>query len=135
MAAQTFIMVSGTRRPILFAKVMHLGALRMLRTAKVMSGGTVRLVANFLSAVSVTAPDLLGQLANPSSPSTATPSGGLGPYTYVWTVLFGDVTAITPTNASTAFLVQGFGVSASARVIVTDSLGSTASHDIAIYFV
>lgn len=44
-----------------------------------------------------------------TSPSTATPSGGIGPFTYAWAFLSGGaITAVSPTSATTVF--QGTGM-------------------------
>lgn len=65
---------------------------------------------------------------------TVTPSGGLAPYTYAWTILSGaGVYAAVPTKATTTLrktMSLGQSVSGSARCTVTDSLGTPASIDI-----
>jgi hypothetical protein len=65
---------------------------------------------------------------------TATPSGGLAPYTYSWSVVssVGSAHIASPATASTILSMTGLSVgdnsgSAQFRCTVTDSLGATAS--------
>lgn len=74
--------------------------------------------------------------------ATATPVGGIGPYTYVWTVISYDAavspTVNSPTSASTTFRQTGVpandAVGAIFRCTATDSFSSTASANVSAYF-
>jgi len=62
--------------------------------------------------------------------TTVTPSGGVSPYTYAWTLLSGDTLTVTsPTAASTTFsktgLAEGDYFFATYRCTVTDSTAGT----------
>jgi hypothetical protein len=69
---------------------------------------------------------------------TATPTGGLAPFTYAWTRLSGDPANPTaPTNATTSFSLfanDPASFSAVFRCTVTDSLGTTATADVPTFF-
>lgn len=101
-------------------------------------------IANFVPPLSVSiSPDAQG-LASSNKPTrvvtnavTATPTGGKAPFSYVWSLLSGSPTITSPTNASTTFsqvVAPGGSASATARVTVTDALGSTATADVSISF-
>lgn len=123
---------------------------RQCRTAKVMVNDVLETVAVFadLLTVSVEPTQVLGFGISPSSTTvftgstTATPTGGLGPYTYAWTLVSssGGVTPVAtqPNFATTAFAkpsVPAFSVfSAVFRCTVTDSFGSTATADVSATF-
>lgn len=67
--------------------------------------------------------------------ATATPSGGLAPYTYAWTHVSGDaaITITSDTSQSTTFskfMTPGASTSAVKRCTVTDAYGQTASDDV-----
>lgn len=74
--------------------------------------------------------------------TTATPTGGTGPYTYAWTLIAHDgpvdPTAGTPTAATTTFtqtsIPSNFFYSATFRCTVTDSLMATATTECVAYF-
>lgn len=102
-------------------------------------------IANFVPplSVSISPPDALGFVSSSkparavTNPVTATPTGGKAPFTYVWSLLSGATTITSPTNASTTFsqvVASGGSASATARVTVTDALGSTATADVSISF-
>lgn len=70
--------------------------------------------------------------------STATPSGGVAPYSYLWSQVSGGTFTIdSPTSASTNFRRAGnpptpSPSSGTYRVTVTDSIGGTAFKDITV---
>lgn len=127
--AQTFYVVNG-------------GVLRRAKTKKVMQGGFLRVV-NFTApltvAISPASFDKIGSTSTLStSTHTATPTGGLAPYTYAWTVVSFDgspsPTISAPTSAATVFTQTNLAleqiVTATFRVTVTDSLGTTAQSNV-----
>ena len=66
-----------------------------------------------------------------TDPVTATPSGGLGPYTYAWS---GGNTPLSATNSFTRTLPGNTDAFDTFTVTVTDSLGSTATASVDAYF-
>lgn len=70
-----------------------------------------------------------------SGATTVTPSNGIGPYTYAWTV-FGTFTVTNPTSATTTMrevLSPGDSDSGTARCTVTDTAtGATAFVDVPV---
>lgn len=71
-----------------------------------------------------------------SSPTTVTPSGSPGPYTYSWVkVSGGAITANSPSSATTTFsgqpLIGGF-LNATFRCTVTGSSQSTQSNGVSV---
>jgi hypothetical protein len=69
--------------------------------------------------------------------TTATPTGGVGPYTYAWTNVSGATLTVTAsTSATTAFQATGLAVGeardATYRCTVTDSTAATATADVLI---
>lgn len=126
--------------------VFHLGGLRQLRTLKMGNDG-LRLVASFIQPLtSVAVPGFVEGHGFGLSPpptitgyTTATVSGGLGPFTYSWVVTgyTGNiVTALYPNSASTAFSQQVFEAtnSADATCFITDSQGNTTSCQVSMTF-
>lgn len=69
-----------------------------------------------------------------SSSTTATPSGGVGPYTYAWARVSGDViAAVSSTSATTTFsgsVPIDLNTAAVMRVTVTDGASNTATADV-----
>lgn len=64
-----------------------------------------------------------------SGTTTATPSGGLAPFSYSWAFIGGDALTITnPSSATTAF--RAVNAESVVRCTVTDALGSTATCDV-----
>jgi len=135
----------GTWRTINSARVRIENVWRNVTSVRVYQGGAWRDAATFiqplsvsLSATSVNA-DVQGSGIATSAPVTATPSGGVAPFTYSWTRVSGlSSTATTPTAATSAFSrFVGVGESASEewRCTVTDALGTTAnSPNVLVFF-
>lgn len=127
----------GALRSVTRLSVRVGGVLRPLKTLKVMDNGTLRTVANFAPAMSASAsPSVVGGNANGTSPATVTtnaatctPSGGVAPFIYSWSVDDPSVTITNPTSASTRFTATLFDDSRSgiATCVVTDSLGTSAT--------
>ena len=136
---------AGTLRTISRLYIRQSGVNRRIRTLKVMDGGTLRTVAVFADALTVSAFNVRGIDSSSTvttRETTATVSGGFGPYTYLWERVIaggGDAsTAATPTRASTAFTKTGMFPGQSStdtwRVTVTDSTGATATTEISATF-
>lgn len=134
----------GVLRPVTGIKVMLGGTLRTIKQVKVMESDTLRTVASFATPLSlsispnpVTGDGFSGvPTVVTSGSATATPAGGLGPYSYSWVMLTGTGFSIgNPTNASTSFsaTVNSPGIkNGSARCTCTDLFGTTATADVSI---
>lgn len=134
----------GTLRTITSMKVRDGTITRDVKTMKVLDGGTLRTVATFGPSMTASAPSGVATVSytNASMTSatvTCTPSGGVSPYTYAWTITSGSATINSPSTASTTFskTVGGFDAPeyATARCTVTDSAGNTATADVGLSFV
>lgn len=151
MAALTKIRKGGVWRDITGCKIFAQGTWREILQIKIYKGGAWRTVANFSapaggggggggtiavsispSSFSVHAEDTLQA---DSSTLTATPSGGVAPYSYTWEpITFGGLcNGVSFTHAGLASTIvtmffSGYGSgSVSLRCTATDSLGSTGS--------
>lgn len=117
-----------------------------LKSLKVMDGATLRTVATFAPALTLSAsPSSASGIAASNTPInvttnsvTAVPTGGTGPFTYAWTVVSftaGASPVITSsTNAATTFrqntMTPDTTASAVFRCTVTDAFGLTATVDV-----
>jgi hypothetical protein len=138
------ILDAGTLRAITSGKVRVAGVTRTLRTIKVQDGGTLRTVATFASALSPTiSSSSTGGISDPGPPTeryvvynaTASPGGGLGPYTYSWAIITGSGWDFVTGSTSASVSIYGDttqSVNGSARVTVTDSLGQTGTADLSL---
>ena len=102
----------GVLQTITGAKIRDGATLRQLRAIKVWDGTVMRTVAQFVSpltaAISPSSVYISGFASTLTTGSvSAVPSGGLAPYTYVWTRTSGTATANTPTLAATTFTETG----------------------------
>lgn len=136
MAARLRVMHNGVLRDVINLKTKELGVLRNLKTLKVMDGGSLRLVANFVQAMSVVATKPAVDPGDTKGPLVANVTGGLAPYSYSWTVVADDgvnPAISSPTSSSTTVTRTGaLEGGATFRVTVTDALGTVASDDIPI---
>ncbi|MGV0964190.1 MAG: hypothetical protein ACOYBT_09900 [Polynucleobacter sp.] len=135
--------VAGAWRSPDRGEVLISGTWRRLTRAELYQGGQWRSAVRFVPALTVSANDVFGvgysRYGRPvvvqSDFSTATPEGGLAPYSYAWTILSGSAVANNTTSASTNFekaLPPGTESQSTARVSCTDALGSTAIADISV---
>lgn len=134
--------IAGAWRSIGRGEVLVGGQWRRVTRAESYVDGQWRQTAVFVPPLSVSAPDAYGPpgpgntpVNNTSYAVTATPVGGLAPYTYAWTILSGGATILTPNSATTQFrqILPASSIRYStARVTVTDAAGTVATDDIAI---
>lgn len=150
--------LGGAWQAIAGAKVFASKSWRTVVAVRIYSGGAWRLVANWTPpsppppgggggtggtggggtiSVSISPSPFTGQNTRtgttPRATLTATPHGGLSPYTYSWTTVTSSdpMTIVSPTLAST--VVKGpdsTSSTATFRCTVTDSLGVTAHADV-----
>lgn len=134
---------SGAFRTMTKCRVLDGGALRNIVRMKVMDAdnATLRTVATFTLPLTLSAGDAYdeGLESTYFASSTATPAGGLGPYSYSWSRISGTVMTVTGASAATAtfyspVLSPGTSVSAVYRCTCTDSSGQTATADINVGF-
>lgn len=137
--------IAGAWRSIGRGEIYIGGQWRRFTRGEAYIGGQWRSIAVFVSPLTVTAPDVIGTrtTSKPSSGvvvtnvSTATPSGGLSPHTYVWSITSGSASIGSPTGASTSFsktLSANTEAEATAHVVCTDALGATAAASITLTF-
>jgi hypothetical protein len=130
----------GAWRTITTGEAFVNGAWRTLRYGEAYIDGAWKQVATFVQplTLSVSPPSTGANAGATTTPSvTATPSGGLGPFTYSWAKLSGDaVSANSPSLATTSFTLTSGSPPANAtfRCTVTDALGSTATADVGVLF-
>lgn len=140
------ILDAGASRTITTGWVRQAGVLRRLQKVQVMDGGTLRTVATFAPPLSASAsPGSVSGTSSGSGPTdtttsatTASPTGGLGPYTYSWTRISGEPTAAvnSPTMATTTFtatITPGTQV-ATFEVTITDAFGQTDTATVTAIF-
>lgn len=116
------------------------GTWRTLKYAEAYYSGAWRKIVSFVLPLTLSATGGSGSAASSTvtgNTATATPSGGLAPFTYSWVHLSGATMTInTPSSASTTFTASGVAdgatVTATFRCTATDSLGSTATADLTV---
>lgn len=135
----------GTLRTIATMRVKDGSTLRRVLRLKMLDGATLRTIATFATPLSASvspnpaAGSSHGNLSPAivtSVPATASPGGGLGPYTYSWAHITGDaMTASSPSSATTTF----YGTvpinttnSALFRVTITDAAGQVGTADVTV---
>ena len=131
------------------AEIFLNGAWRTLQYGEAFIDGAWRRIVSFVAPYTALS-------ISPSSPSasstsepitsgdvTATPNGGFGPFTYSWSIVStGGMTGLTinsPSTASTTFTgsvggTAGDSGTATFRCIATDSLGTSQSATVSVYF-
>lgn len=133
------VFVNGAWRTVAAAKVYIGGRWRPLTRIKIFIGnpattGSWKTAKVFVAPMSVSAPDTYANAISKTPATitaniTATPAGGLGPYTYAWSKVGGG-TLLYPTSATcalTASVAAGTSVVATLTVTVTDATGATAT--------
>lgn len=144
------IRAAGAVKTITAAKVRQSGVIRTIRTIKAMDDGILRTVAIFttplsasVSPTSVTgATSILKPTTVQTTPASASPIGGTGPYSYSWVRLSyigGAAPTITaPASATTTFQqvsATNFATyTAVFRVTITDVFGQTATANVSASF-
>lgn len=137
------VRVNGDWKEVESARVRVGGAWKQVSSVRVYVGGAWKDAETFVPALSVTTTgdeyvSRLGPGTVTTAPVTATPSGGLSPYTYAWTRVSGVGIINSPTSATTTFshtLSNGDDVEGIFRVTVTDGLSSTATANVLVQFV
>jgi hypothetical protein len=134
---------AGVLQTITGGKIRDGATLRQLQTIKLWDGTTMRTVAQFVPPLTASASPAFALVFGTTSTLTtssvtAVPSGGLAPYTYVWTRTSGAATANTPAIASTTFtqtglIAEDYQVS-TFNCVVSDSSGQTANFSITAEF-
>ena len=127
--------------PLQTLQVYRNGAWRRLKTLKVYSGGAWRLIGNFVQPLTLNAPDAVagGYDSVQTASSTATPAGGLAPYSYSWSKVSGTTMTVSGATTATAGFLSptlsvGETVTAVYRCTCTDSAAQTATKDINVTF-
>ena len=140
----------GAWQTITGAKIFANGAWRTVLAGKIYASGAWRDICNFVTPPPGGGGGGGGTIVLTISPSpfsritaqhtisntlTATPSGGLAPYTYSWTVVTSTTTftigsPTLATTAVTATLADNATETCTLRCTVTDSLGSTTHADV-----
>lgn len=135
------LFIGGSWKEVSSAQAYIGGAWRRVTRKMVYASGAWRTAVVFVPPMTVSiSPALVGGYANPLKPTyqsvttetaTATPSGGLGPYTYAWTM--GNTPNFASTNF-TATVPPDTEQSSTASVTVTDSLGKQAYASVEVFF-
>ncbi|MBO9624176.1 MAG: hypothetical protein J7500_15820 [Sphingomonas sp.] len=134
--------IAGAWRQFLRSEIYLGGQWRRLTRVEGYVGGQWRTLARFVQPLSVSiSPTSVYGFANPFKPSVqtvtsgtvvATPSGGLGPYSYAWSSGNSPTSAF---NSFTATLAANTELDFAATLTVTDSLGSTANASVDVTLV
>lgn len=131
------VYAGGAWRNISDLRVYANKAWRRITNVKVYVSGAWRDVARFVDALSLSTPPNFAVSNNNSTIfgfAGVTPSGGLAPFAYAWTVTASSGGTVTvsagTTTASATFRATGVALNHTAtatfKCVVTDSLGQTA---------
>lgn len=149
--ALRFLDTGSVQRAITKLRSQDGSNLRTIKRLQFMDGATLRTVAAFAPAMTVSASPVevfgtgssSGSITVTTSTTLVTPSGGVAPYRYSWSVLgddnpIGSVVATAPSSAITAFSMTNVEPSAfyTATVLctVTDFSGQSANVTVTAYF-
>jgi hypothetical protein len=135
----------GAWRTINTAEAYVGGAWRTLKYVEGYIGGAWRTIASFIQpltlAISPSPTGTFEDASTQTATASAVPTGGLGPFTYAWTLVSStgltgiDITA--PSSATTGFTATTSGFTLGSAVfhcVCTDSLGSTATANVTANF-
>lgn len=133
---------SGAWRSLGRGEIFIGGQWKRITRAEAYKGGQWRAVAKFVETLTASVvPATAEGYANPLKPVsrsittntvTATPAGGLGPYSYVWSS--GNTTTLA-TNSFTRTVPADTEIIDTASVTITDSLGAVAVATVNLSFV
>ena len=133
------VVVAGIEKTVSSASLIVAGVAKTVRRVEAWNGSAWKVVKNFAPAfsASVSVPEVYGVSTAPgggfvtTNSVTVTPSGGLAPYTYAWSLVSGaSATAQSPTFATTTFRANvgpSDSVVSTFACLVTDSLGQNSA--------
>lgn len=139
MAARFRVLDNGTLRDIKNLFGLQAGVSRRARTFKVMDDDELRTVAVFAPPMSASVSSDFASGRWDGAPGervvttfsvTASPVGGLAPYTYLWERTTGSGVANSPTSARTNFSASvpyGQALTGVFRCTITDAVGQQAT--------
>jgi hypothetical protein len=142
MALKTYR--SGVWHALASLKVFRSGSWRQLKTLKVWDGSAWRQIGRFIEPLTLSvSPNPVVETSGGSpttqtvsGTATATPAGGLGPFTYAWAHVSGDTMTITNGATATATFSKTLAGGASASgvfaVTGTDAAGQTATVNVPV---
>lgn len=133
------VVVAGAEKTVSSASIIVAGVAKTVRRVEAWNGSAWKVVKNFTPAFSATISptDVAGVRSVPgggviaTDAATCSPIGGLGPFTYAWSLYGGDTaSAVSPAFATSAFQALAFPAEvlfSQFSCLVTDSLGQTAT--------
>lgn len=138
------VRLGGATQTLSSMKARQGGVTRTILTVKAMFGSTLRTVATFAPAITLDISPISGTGVSTSPTGgtvtsnncTGIPTGGIGPYTYAWTLVSGTAMTLSGANsATTNFRLNvpaGDVFEAVYRCTVTDVFGQTASDTVPV---
>ncbi len=130
--------IQGAWRPDIRRAEAYIGGQwRRLTRAEAYIGGQWRQIAIFALPLTVSVPAVVGSRRSSTTISvigtaSATPPGGIAPYTYATVLLSGSMTVSSAATANPQFskaLAPEQEATATARLTCTDAVGTTATAD------